>query len=91
MRSARAFTATVTISALAGCTPDSFRPIYYPNAGDLLTYTRGPQLDNLAQARQWAQDQAEQRRDANWDYEVGVNCRPFSDESDLEVCEDTVR
>jgi hypothetical protein len=76
---------------LEGCRkPDTYRPVYYPDKDNLSIYSRGPSFDGLAQARQWAEDQRRQRRDANWTYEVGKNCRPFQD-SDLEVCEETVR
>ena len=64
--------------------------MYYPDRNDLSTYARGPAFDNLAQARQWAEDQNGQRLDPNSTYEVGKNCRPF-ESSDIEVCEETLR
>ena len=79
------------LAALACAKKDTYRPIYYPDKGNLTFYTRGPAFDNLAQARQWAEDQHRQRRDPNWDYEVGKNCRPLRAESDIEVCEETLK
>ena len=70
---------------------DTYRPIYYPDKDNLTVYTRGPAFDNLTQARQWARDQHQQRGDSNWDYEVGLNCRPFDKDTDLEVCKETLR
>jgi hypothetical protein len=81
----------LALTALACGKKDTYRPIYYPDRSNLTVYTRGPTFDNLAQARQWAQDQHQQRRDPNWDYEVGKNCRPLRDDSDMEVCEETLR
>jgi hypothetical protein len=81
----------LTLIALACGKRDTYRPVYYPDKGDLTIYTRGPAFDNLAQARQWAQDQQKQRRDPDWDYEVGKNCRPLRADSDIEVCEETLR
>ena len=68
----------------------TYRPVYYPDSGNLTNTTRGPTFDNLAQARQWAEDQRRQRRDPNWTYEIGKNCKPFQD-TDMEVCEETLR
>ena len=56
---------------------------------NLSAYTRGPAFENLAQARQWVEDQNRQRQDPNWTYEIGKNCRPFED-TDIEVCDETV-
>ena len=84
-------TALLAALSLPGCgSPDTFRPIYYPAASNLLEYTRGPSFDNLAQARQWVEDQGRQRGDPNSTYEIGKNCRPFGD-SDVEVCEETLQ
>jgi len=69
---------------------DAYRPVYYPDRNELSAYTRGPAFDNLPQARQWAEDQQRQRRDQNWTYEIGKNCRPFEN-GDIEVCEETLR
>ena len=75
---------------ILGCgRADTYRPVYYPDGGNLSVYTRGPALENLAQARQWVEDQNRQRQDPNWTYEIGKNCRPFED-TDIEVCEETV-
>lgn len=77
--------------SIIGCARgDTYRPVYYPDRSDLSTYTRGPAFDNLAQARQWAEDRNRQRRDPNWTYEVGKNCRPL-ESSDIEVCEETLQ
>ena len=76
---------------LAGCgNQDTYRPVYYPDRNDLSVYARGPTFDNLAQAKQWAEDQHRQSQDPRWTYEIGKNCRPFEN-SDIEVCEETVR
>ena len=73
------------------CAKKVYHPIYYPDKNNLTVYTRGPSVENLAQARQWVQDQHGQRRDPDWDYEVGVNCRPLSDDSDMEICQETLK
>ena len=80
----------VTLIAIACTKQDTYRPVYYPNKDNLTVYSRGPAFDNLAQAKQWTQDQNRQRRDQNWTYEIGKNCKPFED-SDIEVCEETLR
>ena len=84
--------ACLTVLAFAfGCSAgDSYRPVYYPDAVDLSTYTRGPSFDNAAQARQWVQDQRRQRRDPNFSYEIGLNCHPFEN-TDIEVCKETMK
>lgn len=81
---------TVALAVSACTEKDTYRPVYYPDEGNLTIYTRGPAFDNLAQARQWAEDQHRQRRDPNWTYEIGKNCKPFRD-TDIEVCEETLR
>lgn len=82
---------TLAVLLLLGCDePDTYRPIYYPTSSNLLEYTRGPSFDNVAQARQWIEDQKRQRGDPNSTYEIGKNCRPFAD-SDVEVCEETIQ
>ena len=78
------------ISPFACVKQDTYRPVYYPDNDNLSVYTRGPKFDNIAQARQWANDQHRQRRDANWTYEIGKNCKPFKD-SDIEICEETLK
>lgn len=67
---------------------DTYRPFYYPDRNNLVIYTRGHAFDSLAEARQWVEDQARQRRDTDWDYEIGLNCRPSS--GDIEICEETL-
>lgn len=61
------------------CGGDTYRPIYYPNENDLSKYTRGPAFANIEQARQWVEDQRQQRPSYNWTYEIGKNCRPHGD------------
>jgi hypothetical protein len=83
----RVLAVCVATACSLGCSkPDSYRPVYYPDAVDLSTYTRGPAFDNFAQANQWVADQARQRNTPNWTFEIGKNCRPFEG-SDIEVCE----
>jgi hypothetical protein len=83
--------ALVAVALSFGCSkPDSYRPVYYPSAADLTTYTRGPAFDNLAEARQWVKDQRRQRQDVGATYEIGKNCHPFQD-TDIEVCKETLR
>jgi len=81
----------LVLAFLACSKEDTYRPVYYPDSYDLTVYTKGPVFDNLAQARQWAEDQHRQRRDPDWGYEIGKNCRPLRDESDIEVCEETLK
>ena len=81
---------TILLNVLACSKPDSYRPVYYPDQQNLSVYTRGPTFDNVAQARQWAEDQHRQRRDPNWTYEIGKNCKPFEN-SDIDVCEATLK
>ena len=51
---------------ILGCgRADTYRPVYYPDGGNLSAYTRGPAFENLAQARQWVEDQNRQRQDPN--------------------------
>jgi hypothetical protein len=57
-----------TVCSLGCSKPDSYRPVYYPDAVDL---SRGPAFDNVAQANQWVPDPARQRRDPNWTSEIG--------------------
>ena len=81
--------AVLMISSFGCGEKDTYRPVYYPDKDNLSVYTRGPKFDNLAQARQWANDQHGQRRNVNWTYEIGKNCKPFED-SDIEICEETL-
>ena len=86
----RAFLILV-MTALLGCEQrDTYRPVYYPDQGNLTTYTRGPKFDNVAQARQWANDHHRQSRHPNWDYEIGKNCKPFEN-TDIEICAETLK
>jgi hypothetical protein len=85
-----AISAGVALLLCTACGQDSYRPIYYPNGADLTKYTRGPFCTNAAQARQWAKDQAEQRRDPDWTYEIGKNCKPYGD-TDIEICAETFK
>ena len=80
----------VLAANLSACAADTYRPFYYPDAADLTVYTRGPVCDNLAQARQWAEDQHRQRQDASWTYEIGRNCKPL-DDTDMVICQETVK
>lgn len=80
---------TITLIASFCAKKDTYRPVYYPGKNNLTIYTRGPTFDNLAQARQWAEDHHRQRGDLNWTYEIGKNCKPFGKDSDIEICEET--
>jgi hypothetical protein len=86
-RMAHCFPVTVVAGA---CGKDTYRPVYYPNKDNLADYTRGPSFANLAQARQWIEDQHARRRDTNWDHEIGKNCRPYQD-TDVEICKETLK
>jgi hypothetical protein len=72
------------------CGRDTYQPFYYPNRSDLTRYTRGPVCDGAAEARLWIREQAAQRRDSEWDHEIGKNCQPQRD-TDLLICEDTFK
>jgi hypothetical protein len=84
-------TTSIAMALLTGCeNKDTYRPVFYPNKSDLTNYERGPKFDNLAQARQWVDQKLTGCTAGTWDYEIGKNCKPFED-SDIEVCEETLK
>ena len=62
--------------------------MYFPNCLDLTSYTRGPVCDTEAGARWWIRQHAAERRDAEWDQEIGKNCQAQRDTA-LLICDDT--
>ena len=64
----------VALLAVA-CGRNIYQPLYCPNRSDLTSYTRGPVCDAEARARCWIRQHAAERRDAEWDQEIGKNCQ----------------
>ncbi len=50
----------------------------------------GPVFYSAEKAREWIFEQKNNRSDTNWDYEIGVNCKPFKN-TDVKVCEETIK
>jgi hypothetical protein len=77
----------VALLAVA-CGRNIYQPLYCPNRSDLTSYTRGLLCDTEARARCWLRQHAAERRDAEWDQEIGKNCQAQRD-TDLLICDDT--
>jgi hypothetical protein len=69
---------------------DTYRPIYYPDRNNLTEYIKGPKFSSIEDAREWVYEKNEQRRDQNWDYEIGKDPK-LSKYADIEICEETLQ
>ena len=73
----------------AGC-KKAYEPVYYPNKNDLTEYIEGPKYTSLEEARTWVNKVNKFTGDRDWDYEIGVNCKP-SKYGEIQVCEETIK
>ena len=68
----------------------SYEPVYYPNKDDLTEYIEGPKFASVEGARAWVNKVNRLMGDRDWDYEIGVNCKP-SKYGDIRICEETIK
>lgn len=89
---AAAACALAVVSFLAGCREDSWTSIVYPDRANLLTDLRLGEFRSLEACRSAALAKiAEEGWSATADYECGSNCGPFSEGSDMLLCDETLR
>ena len=74
---------------LTGC-KKTYEPVYYPNKHRLTEYIKGPKFTSVEEARAWVNKVNRLMGDRDWDYEIGVNCKP-SKYGDIQICEDTIK
>lgn len=80
---------SIFLILLAGC-KKTYEPVYYPNKNNLTEYIEGPKFTSVEEAREWVYEVNRLKGDHDWDYEIGVNCKP-SKYGDIKICEDTIR
>jgi hypothetical protein len=55
-----------------------------------LTYKQSPELDSLEQCREWVENVSGGRKDADFDYECGKDCK-LSQTGDSYICDETLK
>jgi len=80
---------SIFLILLTGC-KKTYEPVYYPNKNDLTEYIEGPKFSSVEEARAWVNKVNRLKCDLDWDYEIGVNCKP-SKYGDIQICEETIK
>ena len=69
---------------------DQYIGFYYPDAGNLINDIQSPTtFDSIDVCRNWIYSVANDRKDGNYDYECGKNCKLQNGQKPY-ICEETL-